>query len=39
MTAAISVDGVSKRFRLYQERNTSLKATVLRRKRAVYKEL
>src|SRR5690349_15644695 len=39
MTAAIKVDGVSKRFRLYQERNTSLKATVLRRKRAVYKEL
>jgi ABC-2 type transport system ATP-binding protein len=39
MTAAIRVDGVSKRFRLYQERNTSLKATVLRRRRAVYKEL
>jgi ABC-2 type transport system ATP-binding protein len=39
MKAAITVDGVSKRYRLYQERNTSLKATVLRRKRAVYKEL
>ena len=39
MTAAIRVEGVSKRFRLYQERNTSLKATVLRRKRAVFNEL
>ncbi len=39
MTAAITVDGVSKRYRLYQERNTSLKATVLRRRRAVYKDL
>ena len=39
MTAAIRVEGVSKRFRLYQERNTSLKATVLRRQRAVFKEL
>ncbi|MEO5842315.1 MAG: ABC transporter ATP-binding protein, partial [Acidimicrobiales bacterium] len=39
MTAAIRVDDVSKRFRLYQERNTSLKATILRRQRAVYKEL
>ena len=39
MTAAITIDGVSKRYRLYQERNTSLKATVLRRRRAVYKDL
>ena len=39
MTAAIVVDGVSKRYRLYQERNTSLKATVLRRRRAVFKDL
>lgn len=39
MTAAITVDGVSKRYRLYQERNTSLKAAVLRRRRAVYKDL
>jgi ABC-2 type transport system ATP-binding protein len=39
MAAAITVDGVSKRYRLYQERNTSLKATVLRRRRAVYKDL
>ena len=39
MTAAIVVDGVSKKYRLYQERNTSLKATVLRRRRAVYKDL
>ena len=30
---------MSKRYRLYQERNTSLKATVLRRRRAVYKDL
>ncbi|HUP73221.1 MAG TPA: ABC transporter ATP-binding protein [Acidimicrobiales bacterium] len=39
MAAAITIDGVSKRYRLYQERNTSLKATVLRRRRAVYKDL
>ncbi|MEO8698057.1 MAG: ATP-binding cassette domain-containing protein, partial [Acidimicrobiales bacterium] len=39
MTAAIVVDGVSKRYRLYQERNTSLKATVLKRRRAVFKDL
>src|SRR5688572_5413734 len=39
MSAAITIDGVSKRYRLYQERNTSLKATVLRRRRAVYKDL
>jgi ABC-2 type transport system ATP-binding protein len=39
MSAAITVDRVSKRYRLYQERNTSLKATVLRRRRAVYKDL
>jgi ABC-type polysaccharide/polyol phosphate transport system ATPase subunit len=36
---AIIVDGVSKRFRLYHERNQSLKATVMRRGRAKYTEL
>jgi len=35
---AIVVDGVSKRFRLYHERNRSLKATVLRRGRARFDE-
>ena len=39
MPVAISIDGVSKRYRLYQERNTSLKSTVLKRRRAVYKDL
>lgn len=36
---AIIVDGVSKRFRLYHERNQSLKATLMRRGRATYTEL
>ena len=36
--AAIVVDGVSKRFRLYHERNRSLKAAVLRGGRARYEE-
>lgn len=35
---AVLVDGVSKRFRLYRERNQSLKATLLRRRRAVVDE-
>lgn len=35
---AIDVEGVSKSFRLYHERNVSLKATVLRGRRAVYEE-
>jgi ABC-type polysaccharide/polyol phosphate transport system ATPase subunit len=35
---AVEVDGVSKRYRLYHERNQSLKATVLRRRRAAYEE-
>jgi ABC-2 type transport system ATP-binding protein len=34
----IVVDGVSKRFRLYHERNQSLKASVLRGRRARYEE-
>jgi ABC-type polysaccharide/polyol phosphate transport system ATPase subunit len=37
-TPAISVDHVSKRFRLYHERNQSLKATVMRGRRARYDE-
>jgi ABC-type polysaccharide/polyol phosphate transport system ATPase subunit len=35
---AISVDDVSKRFRLYHEKNQSLKATVMRGRRARYDE-
>jgi ABC-type polysaccharide/polyol phosphate transport system ATPase subunit len=35
---AIRVDGVSKRFRLYHERNESLKVSVLRGRRARYEE-
>ncbi|MDZ7675213.1 MAG: ABC transporter ATP-binding protein [Acidimicrobiales bacterium] len=37
-TPAVVVDGVSKRFRLYHERNQSLKATILNRGRGVYEE-
>jgi ABC-type polysaccharide/polyol phosphate transport system ATPase subunit len=36
--AAITVDGVSKRFRLYKERNQSLKAAMLRGRRAEFEE-
>ncbi len=36
--AAVTVDGVSKRFRLYHERNQSLKATVMRRRRSSVEE-
>jgi ABC-2 type transport system ATP-binding protein len=36
--AAITVDSVSKRFRLYHERNQSLKASVLRGRRARFDE-
>ena len=35
---AVVVDGVSKRFRLYHERNQSLKATLMRRRRAIVEE-
>jgi len=35
---AITVDDVSKRFRLYHERNQTLKAALLHRKRATYEE-
>jgi len=37
-TAAISVEDLSKRFRLYRERNQSLKAALLRGRRAAYEE-
>ena len=36
--AAVSVVDVSKRFRLYHERNQSVKAALLRRRRASYEE-
>lgn len=35
---AITADGVSKRFRIYHERNQSLKETILKRRRGVYEE-
>lgn len=38
MDAAIRIDHVSKLFRLYDERNDSLKATVMRGRRARYRE-
>jgi ABC-2 type transport system ATP-binding protein/lipopolysaccharide transport system ATP-binding protein len=38
MDAAISVDGVSKRYRLYKERSSSLKEAVTRRSVARYEE-
>ncbi|MBW3574392.1 MAG: ABC transporter ATP-binding protein [Actinobacteria bacterium] len=38
-TSAVSVEGVSKRFRLYHERNQSLKASLVRGRRARYEEL
>jgi ABC-2 type transport system ATP-binding protein len=38
MTAAVVVDAVSKKFRLYQERNDTLKMTVLRRRRARHQD-
>ena len=38
MDSAVRVEGVSKRFRLYHERNQSLKATLMRRRRAVVEE-
>lgn len=39
LAPAIDVNEVSKRFRLYHERNQSLKATIMRRGRATYDEL
>ncbi|MCU1587223.1 MAG: ABC-type polysaccharide/polyol phosphate transport system, ATPase component, partial [Frankiales bacterium] len=38
MTAAITVDKLGKRFRIYHERNQSLKAAVMRRGRANYED-
>jgi len=38
MSTAITVEDVSKRFRLYKERNQSLKAALMRGKRASYEE-
>ncbi len=38
MNAAITVDGVSKRFRLYREHNQSLKATLMRHGRSRYED-
>lgn len=38
MSAAVEVSGLSKRFRIYHERNQSLKAAVMRRGRAEYEE-
>jgi ABC-type polysaccharide/polyol phosphate transport system ATPase subunit len=38
VSTAITVDDVSKRFRLYKERNQSLKAALMRGKRASYEE-
>lgn len=35
---AITATGVSKRFRIYHERNQSLKETILKRRRGVYEE-
>lgn len=36
---AVQVDGVSKRFRIYKERNQTFKAAAMRRGRASYEEL
>ena len=36
--AAIVVDGVSKKFRVFHERNQSLKASVMRGRRARYED-
>lgn len=38
MKAAVTVDQVSKRFRLYQEHNQSIKATLMRRGRSRYED-
>jgi ABC-type polysaccharide/polyol phosphate transport system ATPase subunit len=38
VASAIEIDGVSKRFRLYHDRNQSLKATLMRGRRAKYEE-
>ena len=38
MTAAISVEHVTKKYRLYHERNQSVKAAIMRGRRARYDE-
>lgn len=38
MTNAVTVDHVSKKFRLYHERNQSLKSAVMRRRRSVHED-
>jgi len=38
VTPAITVQGVSKSFRIYKERNQSLKSALLRRRRAAFEE-
>lgn len=38
MSSAITVDGVSKHFRLFHERNQSLKAMLMRGRRAAYED-
>lgn len=38
MTAAVSVEHVSKKFRLYHERNQSLKSAVMRGRRSVHED-
>ncbi|HEY3438516.1 MAG TPA: ABC transporter ATP-binding protein [Actinotalea sp.] len=37
-TAAVTVESVSKRFRVYHERNQSLKAAIMRGRRSVYED-
>ncbi len=36
--AAVTVDAVTKKFRVYHERNQTLKAAVMRRRRSVYED-
>lgn len=36
--SAVTVSGVSKKFRIYTERNTTLKSQVMRRRRSVHED-
>lgn len=38
MSTAVSVENVSKRFRLYHERNQTLKSAIMRRRRSVHED-
>lgn len=38
MNIAVEVEHVSKRFRLYHERNQSLKSAIMRRRRSVHED-